>query len=658
MTATLPPAEENEKKGELGQKIDANPAGFQSGEPVRQISPANLVTTGLDVVFTHLSYEVPIKKKEPLKILSDLSGNFGGGRLTALMGPSGSGKTTLMDIIAARKSGAGKISGEMLYGGQALPASSVKNVVGYVEQFDTLIGEFTVEQMLMYTAELKMPAATPYAEKQQRVNDIIENLRLSNCRKTKIGNVLKRGISGGQAKRVNIALALLTRPLVLCMDEPTSGLDSSMANSVCMLLQMLAKGGCTVLTTVHSPTSFAFSLFDDLFMLQSGGRTIYRGQASGAKSYFESQGFKMPADLSLPVPDWLVDITTPSTEDFMKGEDVVGSVDSLVTGGQKETDFAALWEQSDASKAVTKADEAKEHKGSTEKHASAIQNAQGPGQLRALKTLLKYRMRTHYKDGEFLGPRIGDKVFMGVLAMSLYWGIGSENDVKSVQSTASCLYFFTALCGYGAAAFVPSLTLERALFYRERADGCYAAWTYYVSKFIEEAVLCSVTSIIFCLITFFSLDLQGSFFVYTFAYFLTAMIGIVLAYAVAAVAPTMEAANALLPTYVTVCMYFGGLFILFDKIPTGWKWFSYTSFLRYSWGVLMLNQFDGEANGEALLFADDSGKLMNILEFYGMSDDDGIMNSSGACLAILGGLIFLFGFLGAVSLTLISHVKR
>merc|ERR1712023_2454 len=147
---------------------------------------------------------------------------------------------------------------------------------------------------------------------------------------------------------------------------------------------------------------------------------------------------------------------------------------------------------------------------------------------------------------------------MGLLAMSLYWGIGEEADVQSMQSTASCLYFFCALCGYGAAAFVPSLTLERALFYRERNDGCYAAWTYYLAKFIEEAVLCVLTSLLFSVIVFFALKLQGSFLVFALAYFLTSMIGIVLAYAVAAVAPNMDAANALLPTYVTVCMYFGG----------------------------------------------------------------------------------------------------
>merc|ERR1712070_1037419 len=171
---------------------------------------------------------------------------------------------------------------------------------------------------------------------------------------------------------------------------------------------------------------------------------------------------------------------------------------------------------------------------------------------------------------------------------------------------------------------LPSLALERALFYRERADGCYAAWTYYCSKFIEEAVLCVLTSLMFSSIVFFSLGLQGSFPIFTLTYFLTSMIGIVLAYAVAAIAPNMEAANAMLPTYVTICMYFGGLFILFDKIPTGWKWFSYTSFLRYAWGAMMSNQFDGQPSGEARVFVGDAGTPMNILEFYGLSDDDGV----------------------------------
>ena len=93
---------------------------------------------------------------------------------------------------------------------------------------------------------------------------------------------------------------------------------------------------------------------------------------------------------------------------------------------------------------------------------------------------------------------------------------------------------------------------------------------------------------------------QGSFGLFWINYYLTTMTGIVLAYGVASVVPTMDAANALLPTYVTFCLYFGGLFLNFDKIPPGWYWFSWTSFLRYSWGAHMLNQYQTRVTHGAL----------------------------------------------------------
>merc|ERR1712241_644948 len=112
---------------------------------------------------------------------------------------------------------------------------------------------------------------------------------------------------------------------------------------------------------------------------------------------------------------------------------------------------------------------------------------------------------------------------------------------------------------------------------------------------------------------------------------------------------TMEAANALLPTYVTTCMYFGGLFILFDKIPDGWKWYSWTSFLRYSWGALMLNQFQDDDTGASKVFFDGEGRQVTVLEFYGLAE--GVMSHLGGCLGILAGLCLLFGALGALGLT-------
>ncbi|EFJ46771.1 hypothetical protein VOLCADRAFT_48531, partial [Volvox carteri f. nagariensis] len=103
-----------------------------------------------------------------------------------------------------------------------------------------------------------------------------------------IGSPAARGISGGQAKRTNIAIALITNPRVLFLDEPTTGLDSYTANEVMLAVQSLARGGVTVVATVHSPTAFCFSLFDRLLMLV-GGRTVYFGpQDHRAIQYFQS----------------------------------------------------------------------------------------------------------------------------------------------------------------------------------------------------------------------------------------------------------------------------------------------------------------------------------------------------------------------------------
>jgi len=624
--------------------VATGPTDHQVMSPRSNLSTSN----GIAVTFSKLTYSVPLKKKQTLTILNELSGVFLPGQMTALMGPSGSGKTTLMDILAGRKRGAGKIEGEVLYGGSPASFGTLKHLCGYVEQFDTLIAELTVEQMLMYTAELKMPSALGKDKKREQVEEVISKLRLQKCRDTMIGNALARGISGGQAKRVNIALALITRPRVIFLDEPTSGLDSKMANQVCQILKDLTKDGRTVVATVHSPTSFAFSLFDELMMLAAGGAVIYAGTVSAARSHFESCGFAFPREGGYSFPDWLVDTTSGATGVVLDDEAATDPADAV--------DFASVWAKSEGCKAYGEAlSEAMQALKANPVNLHSLPTT-GPGQLKALRTLLTYRMLTHYKSGEFMGPRFGDKIFMAIIAMTLYWGIGDNMDAQSLQSVSGVLFFFSALCGYGAAAFVPSLTMERPLFFRERADGCYCAVTYYFSKFVEEAILAVFTSLLFSVCVFFAMSLQGSFLVFWIIYFLTTMVGIVLAYAVAAVSPTMEAANALLPTYVTTCMYFGGLIILFDKIPDGWKWYSWTSFLRYSWGAFMINQFQDGSTGALKVFFDDEGNQVTILEFYGL--EEGIMNSLGGCIGILTGLCLLFGVFGALGLTYVQHIKR
>ena len=589
---------------------------------------------GVAVSIESINYSVSSKKKDKIVILDGITASFAPGKMTALMGPSGCGKTTLLDVVAGRKN-SGTITGDIKYGGVSPKKEALKHCVGYVEQFDTLVGELTVRQMLMYTAELRLPTTVPTKDKVARVDETIARLDLSSCTNTVIGNALQRGISGGQAKRVNLALSLIMRPSVIYLDEPTSGLDSHMANEVADCLRSLADEGRTIVCTIHSPTAYAFGRFDDLLMLKAG-KVTYSGELGAAARYFERVAMVKPPSGFFSLPEYLVDLTS-------NGKYATVS---------KDVDFRALWAKSEEAATMGKLVSAQAN---SDVAARLVVPASMPGQLKQLATLLRFRMTTHYQNGEFLGPRIGDKIIFGLLILSLYWGIGDDEDTSSIQSTASLLYFISALCGYGAAAFVPSLTLDRPLYYRELADGCYTPLVYYMSKFVEEAVLAVFTSLLFACITFFGCQLQGSFWVFAGVYYLTTMCGICLAYAVAAIAPNMDAANAMLPTYVTTCMYFGGLFLLFDEIPIGWYWFSWTSFLRYSWGAQMLNQYSDSAVGRYPAYVTESGPV-NVLDFYGMKGD--IMGSLGACVGLLALLVLIFATCGAFSIAYIRHATR
>lgn len=489
-------------------------------------------SASIGVTFDKLSYTVPLKKKETLTILKGMNGCFRPGKLTALMGPSGSGKSTLLDALAGRKN-SGVMTGNHCFNGKFPTRDDYRFAVGYVEQFDTLVAELTVEKMLRYTADLKLPRSFTDTEKDARVEEVIRVLDLESCRHTVIGDSLTRGISGGQAKRANIGIALITRPPILFLDEPTSGLDSRVADEVVELLARLAhEDNRTIVCTIHAPTGHAFSLFDDLYMIMDG-LTIYEGPVAKSQEYFESFGSAKNPAASLP--EWLVDYTSSL------GAKGSRSANSPATNmlENNDKDFVALYESSEVKKV---ADKIREDFLEAQTAAPTIdfkKMQDRPSQLSKLITLLKYRMVARYQTATFLAPRFADKTLFAVLILSLYFGIGAERDPQSILSASSLLFFVAALCGFGAAAFVPTLNLERRLFYRELDDGCYSAITYYFAKFIEEAVIALFTSGLFAVIVFYGMKLTGNFGIFFVTYYLTTLIGVILAYAISAAVPSL-----------------------------------------------------------------------------------------------------------------------
>lgn len=168
----------------------------------------------------------------------------------------------------------------------------LKTFQAYVTQDDVLLGTLTVKETITYSAHLRFPTSMSKEEFNGIVEATIMEMGLLECADTLIGNWHLRGISGGEKKRLSIALEILTRPCLLFLDEPTSGLDSASAFFVIQALRNVARDGRTVISSIHQPSSEVFALFDDLFLL-SGGETVYFGDAKMAievkereKNYF------------------------------------------------------------------------------------------------------------------------------------------------------------------------------------------------------------------------------------------------------------------------------------------------------------------------------------------------------------------------------------
>lgn len=206
----------------------------------------------------------------------------------AVMGPSGSGKSTLLAVLSGQAF-YGRVTGRFLINGkQADDLGFLRHVTGYVPQDDVLHGELTVEDNIRFQASLRLPAATNGSEVQSAVEQVTRDLNLSAIVKARVGTPEIRGISGGQRKRVSIAMELVAQPLLLFADEPTSGLDSTTAHEVVGCLNQAAqRQGTTVISVIHQPRYETLCLFSDLVLLATGGTLVYAGPAQEAAKSFQ-----------------------------------------------------------------------------------------------------------------------------------------------------------------------------------------------------------------------------------------------------------------------------------------------------------------------------------------------------------------------------------
>jgi len=325
-------------------------------------------STPLSLSFKHVSFWVQdnrhelsmydryVKKLEPkeLQILRDIQGYFEAGKLTAVMGPSGCGKTTLLTLLAGRTQ-VGTYEGTFAVNGrmwtEVEPYRDFMAHQGFVEQFPSFFDTFTVKDELTYACMLALPDSIPLDKKLEMVQGVMDVVKLSGQADTIIGGKNgKGGLSGGQKRRLSVAIELLRRPMIIFLDEPTSGLDARSSLDIAILMKDLAQSGRTIVTTIHQPREEIFELFDDLLVMDQG-RVAFQGPPKAAIPYLNKEAEKRtdlttiniedgnPADLVL---DTIQDASLPGHSTY--GEVWIGSEEFQSHLGRCEKS-AGFWSQ-------------------------------------------------------------------------------------------------------------------------------------------------------------------------------------------------------------------------------------------------------------------------------------------------------------------------
>jgi ATP-binding cassette, subfamily G (WHITE), member 2 len=595
---------------------------------------------GVTITFQDISVEVRkrAKSNESFSLLSSVSGMINAGTLTALMGPSGSGKTTLVDVITKRKN-TGQLTGVVLYDGEEPQESYIRERVAYVQQDDALIPNLTVEETFFYNYDLTMgKRRLRGGERMKVVQSMLAELSLESCRDLSIGSGFRRGISGGQRKRVAIGISLLGNPGVLFMDEPTSGLDSFHAYEIMSLVKfVVVNKGLTVVSTIHAPSSSIFELFDTLMILVDGNM-VFCGQADFALNIFTSyvQSISvMDGDEDLKMrrremlmsttqhrgdsspADWLTSVVVLASR-FHLSKELVDYYHNTVEYSNIIAELKNFsGDSSQASNQTGKGSVMRNH-ASCNTHAAGDTMKARRGNWIYLATwtvlekcglycsflIMRHRIKADYRMPNFVIPRVFEKAIFAVIILSLYWGVGKPlndySDASAQELLAKPMQINTALFMWGllpafsSVSVIPSIINERHVFYSETKSGYYNAGAYLIAKCIEECILAFFSSIVLALCVWFALFLSGSWLLFWLVYFVTTLVGIVLAYLCAAVAPNTEYAIIMCAGINIVLLFFVGLLIRWQDIPSYWKWIVYVNHLHYSWSALVKNQFSLE----------------------------------------------------------------
>lgn len=547
---------------ESKQRTDKVPD--EENEQISKASYGSIVSDKdcVDIIFEDITYTVSLGfRKGQKEILHEVNGRLPAKQLIALMGPSGAGKSTLLNVLSGfRETG---VNGAIYVNGRLRQLNSFRKNSAYITQEDRLEPLLTVIESMRVATHLKLPTSIPKYQKETIIENILTTLGLYEHLNTRAGR-----LSGGQKKRLSIALELVNNPTVMFLDEPTTGLDSSSCTQVVNLLKILARQGRTIVCTVHQPSASLFQIFDQVYVL-ARGNCLYQGATRKLIPYLESMG--LPCPMYHNPADYVIELACGEY-----GEDKLERLINGTHNGRVLQWFENPKALKDAKglRAMHPLEEKKKDDGYSGLQATPLTNQ--------IKILLMRGFVISKRDQTLTYLRIAVNIVVGLMLGMVF--LHSGEDGSRVLDNYNLL--FAILMHHMMTTMMLTIVtfpMQMDILVKEHFNRWYSLKAFYTSITIVDipiSILCCILfSVIIYLMSAQPMELPrfGMFFTISLLIsFIAQGMGLMIGAVLNVVNGTFVG-----PTLAVPLMMFAGFGVSLRDLPSYLKWGSYVSYLRY-----------------------------------------------------------------------------
>jgi len=533
------------------------------------------------------------KKHPPKQILNGISGKFAPKTLNAVMGKSGSGKTSLIKILTGRIGGGGssklKLDGEIRLDHMAVDPTDieVRRGIAYVEQDVSIPATCTPREAITFSARLRLDKSLSNSEINDVVNDILDNLGLQSCADTLIGGGvvirMSGGLSGGEKKRVQCGVELVTSPEIVVLDEPTSGLDSYSAQNLMGVLKKIADAGATVIVTIHQPPPPVVRKIDNLLLLMDG-RLMYMGPMGFAvEQKFSDLGYTKPDDYN--IADWLLQVAQANPIEELEAAGFFYDVNKQKQTNEYFDDEGDIGLSQKAA-LVKKAD--------VTTNGSTSYVIKHVGFATQTRLLFDREIKKLYRDKFSFVIRVGSTTVFGLLFGLIFLNVGKSYyiDYPEVMASFGAIANLLISTMFGVAqSSLTEFPRDRPVFLREYSTNHYSVLPYFLAKFTIECFTAFCQVLVQCIASFFLMGFQMNFFLFLALNFMLAIASTSIGIFIGSCVENPAVAAELMPALIVPQLLFSGFFIQVNLIPEFLRWAQYLCSLTYAIRLASLYEF-------------------------------------------------------------------